>query len=121
MYTLIKMYEKEIMKYPELISNFRMGSFTSVPLTRDDIQDLDIQVPAITTRETLLNRCIAELPKDPPLISRNFIRLADNAVIPPTQPQLEYANSSTTGNDFYSECLTCMFHQKPRCINNEMY
>lgn len=76
-----------------------MGSFTSVPLTRDDIQDLDFEIPAVTTRESLLSRCINELPKSTALISRDFIRLEDNAIIQSLQshPSIRYNPASADG------------------------
>ncbi|ODM98160.1 Nocturnin [Orchesella cincta] len=78
-----------------------MGSFTSVPLTREDVQDMDFEVPALTTRESLINRCLSELPKNPPLISRNFVHFNDlnegqNRMLPSMQ-SLSYdtVNGST--------------------------
>lgn len=93
---------EQAMKYPiDNYYNFRMGSFTSVPLTRDDIQDLDFEVPAVTTRETLLSRCVNELPKSSSLISRKFIRTEDNAIVhslPSMQMQpIRYSNSAGNG------------------------
>lgn len=55
-----------------------MGSFTSVPAIREDVQDADFDVGPITTREALINRCLSELPPTPPLISRNFVIFNNN-------------------------------------------
>lgn len=98
---MLQIHEQK-MKYPiDNYYNFRMGSFTSVPLTRDDIQDLDFEVPSVTTRETLLNRCVNELPKSTSLICRKFIRTEDNAILPSIpsmqmQP-IRYSNSAGNG------------------------
>ncbi|OXA45842.1 Nocturnin [Folsomia candida] len=51
----------------------RMGSFTSVPAVREDVQDADFEVGSIASRDSLLNRCIGELPPGPGLITRNFV------------------------------------------------
>lgn len=50
-----------------------MGSFTSVPAVREDVQDADFEVGSIASRDSLLNRCIGELPPGPGLITRNFV------------------------------------------------
>lgn len=50
-----------------------MGSFTSVPALREDIQDADFDVGSHATRDSLLNRCIGELPSNPGLLTRNFV------------------------------------------------
>ena len=55
-----------------------MGSFTSAPAVREDCQDLDFEVGSSTTRETLLNRCLSELPTSVPLITRNFVTFNTN-------------------------------------------
>lgn len=49
-----------------------MGSFTSVPAIREDSQDIDFEVPHYATRETLMERCLSELPLGGQPISRHF-------------------------------------------------
>jgi len=53
--------------------NNRMGSFTSVPAVREDIQDADFDVGLNTSREALMTRCLNELPATPNLINRSFV------------------------------------------------
>lgn len=50
-----------------------MGSFTSVPAIKEDVQDADFEVGA-ATRESLLSRCLSELspPASQSLLVRNF-------------------------------------------------
>ncbi|CAG7734067.1 unnamed protein product [Allacma fusca] len=56
----------------------RMGSFTSAPAVREDCQDVDFEVGSSTTRDSLLNRCLSELPSSAPLFTRNFVTFNTN-------------------------------------------
>jgi hypothetical protein len=63
-----------------------MGSFTSVPALREDSQDVDFEVPHHATRESLIHRCLSELPLSSKPIPRHFVTLNSASSSPPTPP-----------------------------------
>jgi len=54
-----------------------MGSFTSAPAIREDMQDADFEIPKNNTREALINRCLSGLPVAP--LFREFVSLSPGA------------------------------------------
>lgn len=58
-----------------------MGSFTSVPATHEDVQDIDFEVSPHDTRESLINRCINELPHNGLPIRRQFVSLVASKLV----------------------------------------
>jgi len=85
----------------------RMGSFTSVPALREDSQDVDFEVSSQATRESLISRCLSELPQYAKPLARPFISLSGTGNLGSTRFQgSNLPNGKEHGTDEYESFIS---------------